>query len=136
MATRKLSEFGQAFADARTRGEKEFTFKGKKYHTRTADEEEQPSMPVAGGKPKPGEYVRRDFKQRMDEIDRETAGEATAAKYKPRRSEYTLSDATRPGTRVTYDNPEADMPTFAKGGSASSRADGIAKRGRTRGKVC
>lgn len=26
--------------------------------------------------------------------------------------------------------------TFAKGGSASSRADGIAKRGKTRGKIC
>ena len=34
-----LSEFGQAFRDARNAGEKTFTFKGKTYTTRTADEE-------------------------------------------------------------------------------------------------
>jgi hypothetical protein len=33
------SEFGKAFAAARKGGEKEFTFNGKRYNTRTADEE-------------------------------------------------------------------------------------------------
>lgn len=35
---KKLSEFEQAFADARAKGEEVFTFKGEKYHTRRADE--------------------------------------------------------------------------------------------------
>ena len=35
---KKLSEFEQAFADARDRGEEIFSFKGEKYHTRRADE--------------------------------------------------------------------------------------------------
>lgn len=35
---KKLSEFEQAFADARGAGEEVFTFKGEKYHTRRADE--------------------------------------------------------------------------------------------------
>ena len=35
---KKLSEFEQAFADARGRGEEIFSFKGEKYHTRRADE--------------------------------------------------------------------------------------------------
>lgn len=111
---KKLSEFGQAFADARKSGAKEFTFKGKKFHTRTADEEKQPEAQYVGAeKPVFGEN-------------------------KPRRTPSDISEVTRPGTRVTYDNPDADMPTFAKGGkvgSASKRADGCAQRGKTRGKV-
>jgi hypothetical protein len=35
---KKLSDFEQAFADARDSGEEVFTFKGEKYHTRRADE--------------------------------------------------------------------------------------------------
>lgn len=35
---KKLSEFEQAFADARDRGDEVFSFKGEKYHTRRADE--------------------------------------------------------------------------------------------------
>lgn len=35
---KKLSEFEQAFADARAKGEEVFSFKGEKYHTRRADE--------------------------------------------------------------------------------------------------
>ncbi len=129
MATRKLSEFGQAFADARKGGMKEFTFKGKKYHTRTADEEEQPSV---GGRPVPGQRVRRDMNSRMGEIDRETQGDAVAMKYKPRRTPESLTETDQPGTRVKYENQDADMPTFRKGGYVKT-ADGIAKKGKTRG---
>ena len=35
---KKLSEFEQAFVDARGAGEEVFSFKGEKYHTRRADE--------------------------------------------------------------------------------------------------
>ena len=94
------SAFGKAFAAARKAGQKTFEFNGKKYHTRTAEESEQPSV---GGKAKPGEYktrapysdrgrtmmednyVRRDMKDRMDVIDRETLGDEIAMKYTPRR---------------------------------------------------
>jgi hypothetical protein len=34
-----MSKFGDAFAAARKAGKEEFTFNGKKYHTRTKDEE-------------------------------------------------------------------------------------------------
>ena len=40
--------FGEAFKAARKAGKKEFTYKGKRYHTRTADEEK-----AAKAKPKP-----------------------------------------------------------------------------------
>lgn len=51
-----LSKFGQAFADARKSGAKEFEFNGKKYNTKLASDTEQASV---GGKAAPGEYKPR-----------------------------------------------------------------------------
>ena len=60
--------------------------------------------------------------------------------YGPRSSSK-LSDVTRPGTNTNYENKDvSDMSMkrggkvkkMAHGGSASSRADGIAQRGKTR----
>jgi hypothetical protein len=109
---RKLSEFEQAFADARKEGLNEFTFKGKRYSTRRKDD--PPDVQYVGDK-KP-----------------------VLGENKPQRPEYKLTDVDRPGTRVRYENEDADMPTFRKGGkvgSASKRADGIAMRGKTRGRM-
>ena len=53
--------------------------------------------------------------------------------YVPRRTPGSLSDMDRPGTRVRYENED----TYKKGGkvsSASRRADGIATKGKTRGR--
>ena len=109
---RKLSEFEQAFADARKDGLNEFTFKGKRYSTRRKDD--PPDVQYVGDK-KP-----------------------VLGEQGPRRPEFKLTDVDRPGTRVRYENEDADMPTFRKGGkvgSASKRADGCAMRGKTRGKM-
>ncbi len=56
--------------------------------------------------------------------------------YVPRRTPGPLTDVNRPGTRVRYENED----TYKKGGktkasSASRRADGIATKGKTRGKM-
>jgi hypothetical protein len=54
--------------------------------------------------------------------------------YVPRRTPGSLSDMDRPGTRVRYENED----TYKKGGkvsSASSRGDGIASKGKTRGRL-
>ena len=76
--------------------------------------------------------------------------------YVPRRPGTTLDDVITPETRDRRkkmlgevqdeeDRKKADAaPTtktemgqkFSKGGSVSSRADGIAQRGKTRGKIC
>ena len=76
--------------------------------------------------------------------------------YVPRRPGTTLDDVTTPETRAKRkkmleevqdeeDREKTDVaPTtktemgqkFSKGGSVSSRADGIAQRGKTRGKMC
>ena len=127
MATKKLSAFEQAFASARKAGDKTFEFGGKKYTTKRADDPQE----SVGGTPKMGEYVRRDMGRRMAEIDRETRGDDMALRYQPRRTPKPLSEVTRPGTRVTYDNETNE--TFKKGGMVKSRGDGCAQRGKTKG---
>lgn len=46
--------------------------------------------------------------------------------------------APKPKPKIYQDSTPVDEPVkrMAKGGSASSRADGIAKKGKTRGKIC
>ena len=69
--------------------------------------------------------------------------------YKPRRTPGSVEDVVRSEEkqkmldeardakmmRESDKSYEAARTTFKKGGSASSRADGIAKRGKTRGKM-
>ena len=93
----------------------------------------------SGDDAKSSNYVRRDMQQRRAEIEKETIGDEMAMKYKPRRPDVTdLSMTRKPGTNTNYENKNADTSAYKKGGkvsSASSRADGIAQRGKTRGKL-
>ena len=74
-------------------------------------------------------YVRRDMKDRMDVIDRETQGDfLTAMKQKPRRTPEPLSSTRKPGTNVNYENEDATSETFKKGGSV--KGWGIARGAR------
>jgi hypothetical protein len=73
---------------------------------------------------------------RMKEIDQETQGDVMAMRNKPRRTPEPLTETNKPGTSTRYENEDATSETFKKGGSVSSRADGIAQRGKTRGKMC
>jgi hypothetical protein len=156
------SEFGKAFRSARTAGDKTFMFNGKKYTTDMAPEEQK----SVGGKPKAGEYKPRDSDTRKGEImtsknakgrdeytrsgqksfDTETEFvPPDMSKYKPRRAPEALTSTTRPGTNTNYENDDTSDMTYkrggkikkmASGGSASSRGDGIATKGKTRGKMC
>ena len=72
----------------------------------------------------------------------------TMGAYKPRRPGTTyedsmtsenikMMDAQKGEANTQKKTEEAQkMRTMASGGSASSRADGIAQRGKTRGKMC
>lgn len=67
--------------------------------------------------------------------------EAGMQNYVPRRAPGPLTDVDRSGTRVRYENENVSDMTYKKGGkvtskasSASSRADGIATKGKTRGR--
>jgi hypothetical protein len=77
---------------------------------------------------------------------------AAAKKYKPRRTPESLDEVIYPETRAKMQEAKADVAdakdteaateTYNKvvgkkgGGTASSRADGIASRGKTNCKIC
>lgn len=156
------SEFGKAFRAARSAGDKSFTFNGKKYTTDMADDKPR----SVGGTPKLDKYVPRDSDTRKGEImtaknakprdeyvrsgqksfDTETEFvPPDMSKSRPRRDPEALTSTVKPGTNTNYENADvSDMSMkrggkvtkMASGGSASSRGDGIAQRGKTRGKMC
>jgi hypothetical protein len=143
-----ISEFGKAFREARASGDKTFTFKGKKYTTDMAPAEQK----SIGNKSKMGEYVPRDSDTRKGEImrsknavPRDEYVRSGQKSFDTEREPEALPSTNKPGTNISYENTEtSDMSMrhggrvkkMASGGSASSRADGIATKGKTRGKIC
>jgi hypothetical protein len=159
------SAFGKAFREARASGDKTFTFNGKKYTTEMAPEEQKSVggkpklcasvprdsytrrgeiMTSKNAKPR-DEYVRSGQKS----FDTETEFvPPDMSKYKPRRDPEALTETNKPGTSTRYENTDTSDMTYKRGGKvkkmasggmtskASSRGDGIAKRGKTRGKMC
>jgi hypothetical protein len=123
-----LSKFGSAFAEARRAGEKEFTFNGKKYTTEMAKPKTS-TKPELG--PEMGEKMTPD----------ESKAAASNFGY-PKGSERLNSKENKDTSDMTYKRGGAVKKMnmggmgYAKGGSASSRADGIAVKGKTRGKMC
>ena len=142
------SEFGKAFREARASGDKTFTFKGKKYTTDMAPAEQK----SIGSKSKMGEYVPRDSDTRKGEImtsknavGRDNYVRSGQKSFDTEREPEALASTNKPGTNISYENTEtSDMSMkrggkvkkMSSGGSASSRADGIATKGKTRGKMC
>lgn len=145
LAPRKQS-FKEAFAEARRGGGKTFEWNGKKYTTEMAGEKS--ASPRAASKPAAtdtGDETTRlrarapapkpKYETSYDRMNRRNREEAAArAASTPRGQDRILRDV-RPGAV----NPKTLLPTgMKKGGSvskASSRGDGIAKRGKTRGKI-
>ena len=83
-----------------------------------------------------GNYKSRDNYKRSGEESFDTETENVPPKmdnYKPRREPKPLTEVKRPGKETNYENSETSDMTFKKGGSASSRGDGIAQRGKTKG---
>ena len=120
-----------------------------KYVPRDSDARKGEEMTSKNYKPR-DEYVRSGQKA----FDTETEFvPPDMSKYKPRREPEALTETDKPGTRTRYENSETSDMTFKRGGSikaskmgsvrtskpsmssASSRADGIASRGKTRGRM-
>ena len=104
-----------------------------------------------GNKSKMGEYVPRDSDTRKGEImtsknavGRDNYVRSGQKSFDTEREPEALASTNKPGTNISYENTEtSDMSMrhggkvkMANGGSASSRADGIATKGKTRGKMC
>ncbi len=153
------SAFGKAFRAAREAGDKEFEFGGKKYNTKMKDEDSAPAKKAPTELEKKSEMVaylnnakqtagsgtsdlaKSKIKEASESATRSlgTAQKEESTKnYKPRYTPPASASKTTEG--ATYNKkpymPEAVDMSFKKGGSVSSRADGIAQRGKTRGKMC
>ena len=143
---------GEAFRAARAAGDKTFEFEGKKYTTELAKPKATPAKEEA---PKAAPAKRPGIMQRMR--DKDTAM-VKSAQAKTRQGNADLGSANAgpsgTGGRLTGDrmspaygqgrvNPDTmlamkkggGVKKFASGGSVSSRADGCAQRGKTRGKM-
>ena len=124
------SAFGKAFREARASGDKSFTFNGKKYTTEMAKPKTSTKAELG---PEMGSPMSAD----------ESKDAASRFGY-PKGSERlnsaenkdTADMSMRHGGKVKKMNMGGmGGMGYAKGGSASSRADGIATKGKTRGKM-
>ena len=156
------SAFGKAFRAAREAGDKEFEFGGKKYNTKMKDEDSAPAKKAPtelekkremaayldNAKQTAGSGTSDLAKSKIKEASESaTRSYGTAQKeesmkdYKPRYTPPASASKTTEGAtynKKPYMPEEVDM-SYKKGGSvssASSRGDGIAQRGKTRGKMC
>lgn len=135
----KPSTFKDAFAAARKSGDKTFEFGGKKYTTEMAsskpakvtDTGDEVSR-LAGIRPKPAPRQQETMQDRADRyVAKRAAQRAEEAASKP--SERYSGPTSRPRAS---DQTFMGSLKFSKGGStASKRADGIAQRGKTKGRM-
>ena len=118
------SEFGNAFAEARKAGLKTFEFKGKKYTTELA----KPSKPVKAelGPEMGGRMTSAESAAVMSRFGNPPGAESRVNKETPQGETYDMSIGMKRGGAVKK---------MASGGSASSRADGCAVKGKTRGRM-
>ena len=152
-----LSKFEKEFKAARDRGEKEFEFGGKKYTTKYKEESEVSSKPARPTPPAmTGENYgnegrsnrvspvntapKTDYQMGVVPTPEQAAANRQAALGKVKAIGSSIGDYfsnfETPAERRSREAKEAKQ--YKKGGSVSSaskRADGIAQRGKTRGKM-
>lgn len=111
-SSQKVASFGEAFKEAKERGDKTFEYMGKKYTTETAKPKAQTK--TAG--------------PRVTDTGDETL-RLSSRRPSPMSGMKTVSSKARLGM--------ADLSGYKQGGkvsSASKRADGCAQRGKTKGR--
>ena len=126
-----LSKFQQAFKDARASGETEFEFNGKKYNTKY---KEEGSAPAKKAEPKASQEFPKTPAPKYDD--------SSSIKSKPYKHKMPITsffEGIRERGKKDLEERElkhGGKVKMASGGSASKRADGIAQKGKTRGKIC
>lgn len=109
----KMASFGEAFKEARSRGDKTFEYMGKRYSTDMA-------KPKAASKAESTETPKsRSYAEKQSE-----AGEKMRGAYRG------AAENVKKGVKSLF-----GMKSGGKVKSASARADGCAQRGKTRGKM-
>jgi hypothetical protein len=151
--TPEYSSRGDAFKAARASGAKTFMYNGKSYTTEMAGESKKAAPSTSSAYRNEGESVKPTgtssnegrntpapksdkYETPYDRMNRRNAeAEANRKKY----GSETKSETARLAKRAPYSPTPTKPFMMAKGGmvsSASKRADGIATKGKTRGKMC
>lgn len=135
------SAFGKAFRAAREAGDTEFEFGGKKYNTKMKDDD---SAPAKKAEPKASQEFPKTPAPKYDASSDSKPEKKTGTGIGPYNAfsgvgDYLNKTFTAEG-REEAKKEAKDRLGMKKGGavrsSASSRADGIAKRGKTKGRIC
>ena len=99
----------------------------------------KPEVKPAASKTKTNDVAMREANEPKGYTGQDMRGKTDMSNYKPSRTPGPLSDVRRPGTNTNYENKDTSDMSYKKGGkvgTASRRADGIATKGKTRGKMC
>jgi hypothetical protein len=158
----KKQSFSEAFAAARDRGDKDFAWEGKpgmKFSTKMREDKPAPKAESASSKPAPkteepakpapkAETSKRgvgpyNVFSGPSEPDADAVKAAKAAGDKRREKQASepmfYNPLSRAVNAIRERGKKSNPDAYAKGGSVSSaskRGDGIAQRGKTRGKMC
>ena len=148
------TSFGAAFKAARTSGDKTFTYNGKSYTTQLAGDSKPAAKPAAKastasysneGANKPRQLKQETMADRAESYVAKRAAARAADSAAASAKADTASETDRlrqrhmPASRFSPNQVDRNtlLPKkMASGGSASSRGDGIASKGKTRGKYC
>lgn len=121
----KMASFKEAFAEARGAGNKTFEYMGKKYSTDLA----KPTAPAKTEAAEPPKSLSLADRQEAASVKMRGAYRDVAKNLKKAFS------PTADNPRIRRERAEMGMKKGGSVKSASSRADGIAQRGKTRGKM-
>ena len=145
-----MSEFGKAFASARKAGDKTFMFKGKKYTTETKEEKDARTAKAA---PKAAPKKDMPPAERAGTTKSQAAEKPRAAAAKPERKPIRMEGLERAKKGISgmmasrqrrLDMEEADRKSrgdkygmgMKKGGMVKKGRDGMASKGKTKGRMC
>lgn len=145
-----MSEFGKAFASARKAGDKTFMFKGKKYTTETKEEKDARTAKAA---PKAAPKKDMPPAERAGTTKSQAAEKPRAVAAKPERKPIRMEGLERAKEGISgmmasrqrrLDMEEADRKSrgdkygmgMKKGGMVKKGRDGMASKGKTKGRMC
>lgn len=123
----KMASFKEAFAEARKNGEKTFEWMGKKYTTDLASEKKQAPKQVAP--------MKTGMQKRAE---KQTAMRKSAPQSPGLMERFKSAMANPDNPRLRRERAEMAGTGYKKGGAVKSsgrRGDGIAQRGKTKGRM-
>ena len=125
-STTTTMTFGKAFRAAKDAGKKEFTYKGKKYHTRTKDEDKKAAgnPPIPKSRPKTEKKVEKKIEKKVDAPLKKVQKNITAGKntgFGPRGNIFPTSPKERKELMKKYGGTGSEAAKNSKVGKQGNR---------------